>query len=103
MDNRVTTTEPDADDELPEAIEEVTITGAAARKIGRLSALFPESDIRIRAFEGECGEGDDLPAYWLTVDFRDEYDLRTIRGVVVHANGWSNPSVARLRKEVHRA
>lgn len=73
----------------------MTITGAAARKIGRLSALRPDADVRIEEIEHEDQDEDQA----LAVHFLDEYALDVVARFVVREDGWSNPSLARAKRE----
>lgn len=82
---------------------EITITGAAARKIGRLSALYPEAEVRIAGITGY----DDEAAEAVSVEFLDAYGAgphaSTVTGqrcehaFVVRDTGWSNPSLTVAR------
>lgn len=82
--------------ESVKTLEEITITGSAARKIARLSALRPDAEIRI----AEIADPEDPQGFAseaLQVHFLDEYGLDVVARFVVRENGWSNPSVARAR------
>jgi hypothetical protein len=76
---------------------DLILTGHAARKLGRIVALF-DPDVEIEIDEMETERDDNVSVYQIAI--KDRYRVSVLRGVVIHSTGWSNPSVSRVRHEL---